>query len=46
MTTAIRSSLVRDLTRYAAATATCADRYAWVDLAEGDWKQFVWSPFK
>jgi hypothetical protein len=29
MTTAIRSSLVRDLTRYAAATATCADRYAY-----------------
>ncbi len=29
MTTAARSSLVQDLTRYAAATATCADRYAY-----------------
>jgi len=21
-------------------------REAWIDLAEGYWKQFVWSPFK
>jgi hypothetical protein len=29
MTTAIQPSIVQELTRYAAATATCADRYAY-----------------